>query len=230
MARLRRVVLPGQPHLIIHRGRSGQSVFLDANDRVQYLAGLRASATESGVDIHAYALLPSEVRMLVTPGTAAALALLMQAVGRRYVRAFNQTHRHRGALWEGRFRSTVIDASTHFLACLRFVEASVPAACASALDVSVWSSLAHHLGLRPDSCITEHSNYWSLGNTPFEREAAYRRYVEQVPPIDETLAIMNAALNGWVLGTSEFAARVLDQTGRRPQPLTRGRPRKRADS
>ncbi len=230
MARLRRVVLPGQPHLIIHRGRSGQPVFLDANDCAHYLAGLRASANESSVAIHAYALLHSEVRLLVTPASAAGLAKLMQSVGRRYVRAFNQAHRHSGTLWEGRFRSTVIEAPTHFLACLRFVEASAPAAGAAALDVSVQSSLAHHLGFRPDSCISEHSNYWSLGNTPFEREAAYRRYIEQVPPIDEASTIMGAALNGWVLGTPGFAARVLDQTGRRPQPLARGRPRKQGDS
>jgi len=231
MARLRRAVLPGQPHMIIHRGQSGQAVFSDAADRDHYLAGLRASATEARVAIHAYALLENEVRLLVTPSTVTGLADLMQAVGRQYVPAFNKKYGRSGSPWQGRFRSTVIEAANHFRACLRFVESwgEVETADATrALGGAVWSSAAHHLGTRVDPLISDHPAFWAFGNTPFEREAAYRHFVKQAPAEDEVAAILRAALNGWVLGSPEFVASVGRQTGRRPQPAQRGRPKKGA--
>jgi putative transposase len=226
MARLRRAVLPGQPHMIIHRG---QSVFLDAADHDRYLAGLRASSTEARVAIHAYALLENEVRLLATPSTATGLADLMQAVGRQYVPAFNKKYGRSGSPWQGRFRSTVIEAETHFRACLRFVEARGEVRttdAARALGAVDWSSAAHHLGTRADPLISDHPAFWAFGNTPFEREAAYRQFVKQTPAADEVATILLATLNGWVLGSPEFAAAVGRQTGRRPQPAQRGRPRK----
>ena len=227
MARLRRVVLPGQPHLIIQRGQSGRAVFAHATDRDRYLQALRAGALQSDVGIHAYALLDNEVRLLVTPATATGLADMMQSVGRRYGRAFNQIHGRNGTVWEGRFRSTVIEASTQFRACLRFVETSTSGSGPAMHNKSAASSLGHHLGLRSDPWITEHPCYWAFGNTPFEREAAYRHFIEQAPAADDSSTIVAATINGWVLGSSEFVTHVGEATGRRPHPLARGRPRKR---
>ena len=229
MARLPRVVLPGHPHLIVHRGQSGQAVFLDAADRALYLERLRESAVATRVAVHGYALLATEVRLLVVPETAGGLAQLMQSVGRCYVPAFNKKYARTGTPWEGRFRSTVIEAKRHFLACLRFVEAWGEAAgieAARGADDAPWSSAAHHLGARVDPLVRDHPAFWALGNTPFEREAAYRRFVERARADGEVAAILLAALNGWVLGTPEFSAMVAEQTGRRPQPARRGRPRK----
>ena len=232
MARLPRVVLPGHPHLIIHRGHSGQAVFLDALDRTAYLSSVREAARGARVLVHGYALLPSETRLLVMPETEDGMAELMQSVGRRYVPAFNRKYERSGTPWEGRFRSTVIEAERHFAACLRFVEGWADAAQAGAGgpigagDGPPWSSAAHHLGLKIDPLISDHPVFWAFGNTPFEREAAYRRYAQQAPPDGEVAAILLAALNGWVLGSAEFSALVAQQTGRRPQPARRGRPRK----
>ena len=223
MARLARIVLPGHPHLLIHRGQSGQPVFLDDADRELYLASLRGAAPAARVAVHAYALLANEVRILATPEAAAGLAQLMQSVGRKYVAAFNRRHGRTGTPWEGRFRSTVIEAAQHFPACLRFVEAvGQPAAAAS--------SAPHHSGLQVDPLIVDHPAFWAFGNTPFEREAAYRRFVGEVPAQGEVATILLAALNGWVLGSPEFRAAVAKKTGRRAQPVSRGRPRRREPS
>jgi putative transposase len=230
MARLPRLVMPGHPHVIIHRGHSAQAVFLDGADRSQYLASLRESARAARVAVHGYGLLPSETRLLVTPETDAGLAELMQSVGRRYVPAFNKKYVRTGTPWEGRFRSTVIEAGRHFASCLRFAEgwgeAGQRPAASGGPDDAAASSAAHHLGLRVDPLITAHPAFWAFGNTPFEREAAYRRYAEQKPPESEVATILLAALNGWVLGSADFSALVAQQTSRRPQPAPRGRPRK----
>ena len=217
MARLRRIVVPGHPHLIIHRGRSGMPAFRDAADFHSYVGALAGAARVAQVAVHAYALLPTEVRLLVSPENERGLATLMQAAGRRYVRNFNQKYACSGTPWEGRFRSAVIEHELYFLPCLRFVEG------ASAPDGV--SSAAHHLGLRVDPLIADHPALWGFGNTPFERHAAYRRFVEQAAGEGEVATILHAALNGWVLGSREFAEAVADQTGRRPQRSPRGRPR-----
>ena len=218
MARLRRIVVPGHPHLIIHRGRSGMPAFRDAADLQSYVGALADAARVAQVAVHAYALLPTEVRLLVSPQNERGLATLMQAAGRRYVRNFNQKYACSGTPWEGRFRSAVIEREQYFLPCLRFVEGAGGGS-------DVVSSAAHHLGLRVDPLIADHPALWSFGNTPFERHAAYRRFVEQAADEAEVATILHAALNGWVLGSREYAEAVADQTGRRPQRAPRGRPR-----
>lgn len=218
-------MVPGQAHLIIQRGRSGTAVFRDAADRLGYLRALAEAALSARVAIHAYALLPAEVRLLVSPEDAGGLALLMQASGRRYVRGFNQKYGSTGTPWEGRFRSTVIEPDAYFLPCLRYVEGSADAVNSPGGGADLVSSAAHHLGLGVDPLIADHPAFWGFGNTPFERHAAYRRFLEQAPGEGEVAVILHAALNGWALGSREFAAVVADQTGRRPQRAARGRPK-----
>lgn len=200
-------------------------MFVAAVDRDHYLAGLRESAFDANVMIHAYALLDNEVRLLVTPSTETGLADLMQAVGRRYVGAFNKRHGRSGTPWDGRFRSTVVEPGRCVRECLRLVETAVE--CQAIHDQFEWSSLRHHLGLCSDPLITEHSDYWALGNTPFERQAAYRQFFEQATSASDMATILQAATNGWVLGSPAFATLVCDATGRRPHRLSRGRPRTR---
>ena len=230
MARLPRAVLPGCLHLILLRGRSGQPVCADASDREVYLAALRDSAAEARVAVHAYGLRDGEIRLLATPSTAAGLAATIQATGRRYVRAYNLTHGRSGSPWEGRFRSAVVDATTHFFPCLRFVELDAPEPDPASLPAPPWSSARHHVGLAHSALLTEHPAFWSLGNTPFEREAAYRRYLAE--PLDprEVANILQAAWTGWVIGSPAFAASVQDLTGRRTARLAAGRPRKPRDA
>jgi putative transposase len=202
----------------------------DVADRGLYRACLLDAARAANVAVHAYSLLPTEVRLLVSPHTERGLADLMQAVGRRYVRAFNQKYQLTGTPWEGRFRSAVIEVEAQFLPCLRFVETGTagdpPVPTLVGTEPNHASSLAHHLGLRGDTLVTDHPAFWDLGNTPFDREAAYRRFIDQPVDATEVAAILHAALNGWVLGSQAFADMISDSTGRRPQRIARGRPRK----
>ena len=227
MARLRRIVLPGQAHVIIHRGHNGQRVFVDERDRETYLASLREAAREARVAIHAYGLFGTEVRLLATPSDAAGLARMMQSVGRRFVRLFNLRHGRSGTPWEGRFRSAAIEARAHFLDCLRFVEEAGGGAPARGPgSEGVRSSAAHHLAGRDDGVVQAHPAYWALGNTPFEREAAYRQLASQPIPAPRLAAILHAAMHGWTLGSDAFAAQAADQAQRQARPSSPGRPRK----
>jgi putative transposase len=229
VARLPRLVIPGLPHLIIHRGHGGQSVFLDDEDYALYLRSLTSAAREAGVAMHGYGLLPSEARLLATPSSVEGLAEMMQAVGRRFVPVFNRKHGRGSSPFEGRFRSTVVDPDSHFIVALQVVETLALAsgtALAAAAEPPAWSSLAHHLGIRSDPRLTEHAAFWKLGNTPFEREAGYRQLVEKGVSRSQAESVLHAAATGWALGSEEFAARIGAETGRRSLPLPRGRPRR----
>lgn len=230
MARLARLSIPGEVHHLLLRGHNRQAVFLVDEDRQAFLQALRDAASEHGVAIHAYALLDTEVRLLVTPATGDSLSKAVQALGRRYVPAFNRRHQRTGTLWEGRFRGTVIEGERYFLTAMCAIEASpVPAGLASDARSWPWSSADHHLGGRRDPLVTDHPLYWALGNTPFDREARYRQQLEQGVGMEQLAALMEASSRGWPLGSTAFLARLADLTERPLAPRPRGRPRKSTD-
>lgn len=230
MARLPRLVVPNHLHHVIVRGNNEQSVFIDEADYQQYLNWLRDAARKHGVAVHAYVLLPNRVQLLVTPSDDAGLGKMMQAVGRLYVPYFNARHRRSGSLWEGRFRATVVDAGEHFTDCAHLLDHQPVQAGLSPDMVSwPWSSHAHHIGLRRQPWLTDHPVYWALGNTPFDREAAYQRYCALPPERRSVQAIEEATHKGWALGSDAFKVGLAKLTPRRLQPARRGRPRKAPD-
>jgi putative transposase len=229
VARLPRSVVAGHPHFVIQRGLNGQDVFHDDVDRSAYRQALVQAARDADVAVHGYGLCRDEVRLLVTPSAPQSLSTMMQSVGRRYVRTFNQRHGRNGTPWEGRFRSTVIDAPDWFMRCLQYAESCMagdPGVTEPSLvaDDQQWSSAGHHLGLRINEWISEHALFWAIGNTPFDREVAYRRVLAQALPPSAIEGIRNATLKGWALGSPAFAKSIGALTGRRHEPLARGRP------
>lgn len=229
MARLPRLTAPGLPHHLIQRGNNRQAIFVDEFDCLRFLNDLAELAEIHGLAVHAYVLMPNHVHLLATPGQRETLPRLMQALGRRYVRSYNNRHRRTGTLWEGRYRSTVVETDRYLLACMRYVELNpVRAGLVDDPAAYRWSSYAHHAGLRVDPLLTEHAVYWGLGNTPFERQGAYRRlFADDLGPA-EMEAIRYATHHGWALGARDFAAGVADRAGRRALPRLAGRPRKPA--
>lgn len=111
MARLPRLTLPGYPHHVIQRGNNRQPIFVDRQDRETLLGLLAEQARRHGVAVHAYVLMDNHFHLLATPPSADALPQMMQAVGRSYVRQFNNRHGRSGTLWEGRYRGTVLQPS-----------------------------------------------------------------------------------------------------------------------
>ncbi len=224
MARLNRLSIAHQLHLLIQRAKADQPVLREAADCDAYLACLRDASITHGVAVHAFALTPTDVRLLVTPGTDTALGALLQAIGRRFVNPYNRRHDRSGPLWDGRFRATVVEPQTCFVECLRFVEtAPVRMGLIESAEGWPWSSAAHHAGARHLPGLSEHPQFWRIGNTPFEREAVYRQLLSL--PLDAKPArrLENAALRGWALGSAAFIDNVGALAKRRLVPLPRGR-------
>ncbi|WP_256078733.1 transposase [Massilia sp. YIM B04103] len=230
MARLPRLVVPGQPHYLIQHGLNGQLVCQDADDYQALLGWLRSAARSYKVALHAYVLLPGQLHLLATPATTDGLGQMMQWVGRYYVPYFNQKYRRAGTLWQGRYKTAVIDAEHYLLACSRYIEfAPVRAGQAAWPQDYPWSSYAHHAGIKPDGMITDHPLYWALGNTPFQREAAYSDLAGRGLGGAETAAIEAAVLKGWPLGSDKFKTELQQRMKRQVLPAKRGRPFKVKD-
>lgn len=229
MARLPRLSVADHAHVLVQRGHEGQPVFRDEVDRKLFAKLLGESARAEQVTLHAYALHDDHIRLLATPATATGLSRLMQTLGRRYGTAFNRRHERRGSLWEGRFRATVIEAERYLLPATLFIELEPPSPAHPPHTGGggvMASSLAHHLGTMPDPLVSDHPVFWRLGNTPFERDLAYGRLVEQGMSFAERRELADAVERGWPLGSKAFVDRLSTLTTRRLAPLKRGRPLK----
>ena len=225
MARLPRLTVPGYPHHLIQRGNNRQAIFATQPDYELLLGLLDENARKYEVDVHAYVLMTNHFHVLATPNTEHGLPLLMQAVGRRYVRHFNRQQGRTGTLWEGRYRSTLIQADRHLLACMAYMDLNpVRAGLAARAADYPWSSHAHYSGLRADKLVTPHSLYWTLGNTPFAREAAYAELVAAGISEPQRRALTESTLRGWALGEPDYVADLQKRTERRVAKAQAGRP------
>jgi putative transposase len=223
MARLPRICSAGIPQHIIQRGNNRQICFGGDEDFAAYAQWLEDCSRKSQVAIHAWVFMTNHVHLLVTPKTDDGVSRMMQTLGRHYVRYFNHTYSRTGTLWEGRFKSCVVDAENYLLVCQRYIELN-PVRASMVTDPGdyPWSSYrANGLG-QPAKLWTPHRVYRELGETAADRAAAYRTlFVGQIDP-----AIINqirqATHQGMALGNDRFKQEMERLTQRRVSPLKRG--------
>lgn len=226
MARLPRLTWPGHVHHVIQRGNNRQTIFARDSDHQLLLDLIAEHSQRLQVSVHAYVLMSDQFHLLATPQTLEGIPQLMQAVGRRYVRLFNDSNGRTGTLWEGRYRSTLVQAERYLLACMAYLDLNpVRAGVVAEPAEYKWSSHAHYIGRTVDRLITPPALYWELGNTPFSRELAYTEMVHFgiSPAVQE--AITASVLRGWPLGDQQFAQDLQQKTERRTAPARPGRPR-----
>ena len=225
MARLPRLTVPGYPHHIIQRGNNRQAIFSGPTDYQRLLALLDENARKFGVALHAYVLMTNHFHLLATPSTADGLPQMMQAVGRSYVRYFNDRQHRSGTLWEGRYRSTLIETDRYLLACMAYIDLNpVRAGIVREAKDYPWSSHGHYAGLRVDKMVTPHALFWSLGNTPFAREKAYGDLVNAGISSEQQAALTGSVQGGWALGDTNFVTELQKRTERRVNKASAGRP------
>jgi len=223
MARLPRIGSPGIPQHIIQRGNNRQACFGSDRDFAAYAHWLEECARQSGVAIHAWVFMTNHVHLLATPETPNAVSHMMQTLGRRYVRYFNRAYQRTGTLWEGRFKSCVIDAENYLLLCQRYIELNpVRAGMVNHPGDYAWSSyrtngLGHAAKLR-----TPHQAYCELGRSAADRAAAYRALFTGQMESTQLEQIRLATNQGMVLGSDRFKDNVERLTQRRVYPLKRG--------
>ena len=227
MARLPRLYLPGCAQHVIQRGNNRQACFFDEADHKAYLSFLQESSVKHGVSIHAFVLMTNHTHLLMTPSNESGVSRLMQTLGRRYVRYINHTYQRSGTLWEGRYKSTLVDSESYLLTVYRYIELNpVRAEMVDHVSEYPWSSYRHNASETEIKLITEHESYQALGTDPEARQKHYRSLFKGRMS-DKTLSDIREATNkSWVLGDDRFKAEIERVTGRRAEPLGRGGDRK----
>lgn len=225
MARLPRIQLSDIPQHIIQRGNNRSFCFAAEQDYVAYLHWLTEYSEKHSVDIHSWVLMTNHVHLLCTPRKPKAISLLMQSLGRRYVPYFNHKYRRTGTLWEGRFKSCLIDDVSYLLQVYKYIELN-PVRASMVVEPSeyLWSSYQiNALGKRSALC-TPHQVYLDLGANASERQEIYRSLFKH--HLDGTL-IENIRLSlnkSLALGSERFKSEIEQSCGRRVRKAKLGRP------
>ncbi|MDO7711581.1 MAG: transposase [Pseudomonadota bacterium] len=227
MSRASRLVVAGQPHHVIIRGNNREPIFIAEEDYRFYLEKLNDACVKHQCDLHTYVLMTNHVHLLITPHKDESLAKVMQMVGRYYVQYFNYSYRRTGTLWEGRYKSTLIDSDAYALICYRYIELNpVRAGMVDEPAQYPWSSYrANALGERNDMLIA-HELYVGLAETSEHRLVQYRALFENYISLTQIENIRDATNKSWVLGNDHFRHKIEQQLGRRLSPAAKGGDRK----
>jgi putative transposase len=220
--------MPGVPLHIIQRGNNRQSCFFADEDYGFYLEWLKDYSQKTDCSIHAYALMTNHVHLLLTPQKVESAGNLMKLLGQRYVQYINRTYKRSGTLWEGRFRSSIIEQHHYLFICQRYIEMNpVRAGIVNHPGEYLWSSYRiNGRGDRSD-LITQHVLYQDLGHDDEERQLAYRELFRHELEPGEIDKIRKATNGNFALGSGRFAGEISEILGRRVTPGKAGRPRKK---
>lgn len=229
MPRRARLLVPGVPVHLIQRGNNRSACFYADEDYRFYLDHLAEQAAKHDCAIHAWCLMTNHVHLLLTPRHADSLGRLMKALGQRYVQYVNRTYRRSGTLWEGRFRSCLLQEEAWVLACYRYIELNpVRAGTVEHPAEYRWSSYRANAQGEVGNLLAPHRLYLALAPEDEARREAYRElFRHELEPgrVDE---IRQATNGNFVLGDSRFAAEVERMLGRRAVRGKAGRPFKKS--
>jgi len=209
MARKPRVDPGGYTYHVTQRGNNRDACFFAEEDYRFYRDCIKQSADKYAVAVHAYVLMTNHVHLLVTTKQNGDLSRFMQHIGRRYVRYVNHAYKRSGTLWEGRFKSSVVDVEHYLLACYRYIELNpVRAGMTQRPSEYPWSSARWHgFGLK-DEIVKDHPIYGALGATKEARTIAYRELFRTEMDEDLIHEMGETFSQEKMLGSSRFLAQV----------------------
>ena len=225
MARLPRIDVVDIAQHVIQRGNNRQACFGSESDMAAYASWLQEYAAKFSVEIHAWVLMTNHVHLLVTPRIKSGVSHMMQSLGRRYVQYYNYTYQRSGTLWEGRYKSCVVQDDLYLLECYRYIELNPVRAgmVAQPRDYS-WSSYKVNIYERESAMCTPHPRYLELGQDERERGKVYREFVLSGVDDENINQIRLMTNSGMVLGSERFMDEIESLCGRRVRAKKAGRP------
>lgn len=218
-------MLSDVPVHVIQRGNNRQQCFYEEQDRSFYLFHLGRLLGWAGCALHAYCLMTNHIHLLLTSASLDGCARLMKHLGQLHTQYVNRTYGRSGTLWEGRFRSCLVQSEEYVLACYRYIELNpVRAGISPHPRQYTWSSYrANAEGLR-NTLVTPHGEYRRLGNVDTQRRRAYQELFDSTLE-SERIDEIRAATNGnFALGSEPFRREVSAALGRRAERGRPGRP------
>lgn len=221
-------MLPGIAVHVVQRGNNQADCFFEQEDREFYLFHLSRFLPRAFCRLHAYCLMTNHVHLLLTTEQADGCALLMKSIGQLYAQYVNKRYDRSGYLWQGRFKSCLVQSEDYALACYRYIELNpVRAGLTRRPDEYPWSSYGANAIGQPASFLGPHDEYQRLGRTPAERQAVYRDLFGQIQLPQQLDEIRAATNGGYALGNASFKRAMARALGRRVEKGSAGRPAQR---
>jgi putative transposase len=200
MARPPRLHAAGLTQHIINRGNNRCDIFRAEKDYSFFLTSLRDAADRYFLEVHSYALMTNHLHLLVTPRVDRALSKVMHLLGTKYVGYFNHRYTRTGRLFEGPFKSMVIETETYWFTCMRYVELNpVRAGLVTEPGDYRWSSYRANAWGREDDIVVPHSLYLSLGGSADSRQQSWREICREAIPPEELFEVRDAVRRGGAL-------------------------------
>lgn len=224
MARTPRIHVPGFPQHVMLRGNNRAHLFHEDADRFMFLRYLEPALKAHGAALHAYVLMSNHVHMVMTGSAEQSISAVMQSLGRRFCRYFNAKHGRTGTVFEGRFKSSLIETDRYFFTCMRYAELNpVRAGMVDRPMHYPWSSHSSNAAGDPCGMLTPHGLYIALGLRSDGRGKAYQGLFEQEIPASDLNAIRAAINCNRALGGPDFLERLKGSLGRPVAPTPRAR-------
>lgn len=221
-----RLCFEGAIYHVTARGDNRESTFLDGEDYKKYLALLERNKAQLQFKLHAYALMPNHIHLLLEPGTTATVSRIMQGLTIAYTKWFNARHRRVGHVFQGRFRSRLIERDVYLLVASRYVHRNpVRAKLVRQPADYVWSSYRAYVNTQGDSggFVDQGLVLALVGQDPSTQRVRYREFVEGAFWSEDSSS--TAWLTQPVVGSAEFVQAISVRFGlraplRHPSPNT----------
>ncbi len=207
---------------IISRGNNRYCLFAKDEDRVCYLTALRELKEENKIDIFHYCLMNNHVHLVVWVRAQHTLSKCIKQLNLRYFNYYKKTYGYTGCLWQGRFKSNIIDTDTYLLQCGKYIELNpVRAQIVSSPEEYRFSSYRYYAYGISDGLITPSLAYLGLSNSEENRRKQYIAFV-----VDSNIINSRKLKAQLFIGSDLFIRKLEEYYMIRNRSLDRGRPKK----
>jgi putative transposase len=211
----------------MNRGNNGADVFGEEGDQGAFLEALERTRGRYPFRLYGYCLMTNHFHLLLKPDRRQSISRILQSLTVAHTSRYHKGHGSMGHVWQGRFKSPVIQDDGHLLVVLRYIEANpLRAGLVSDLARYRWSSFPAHGHGQPDPLLDSLPEYEGLGRTPAERQARWRQKVLVPQKERELAAVRDSVRSGRPLGEPDFVTAHAEALGIDLNPRPRGRPRR----
>jgi REP element-mobilizing transposase RayT len=213
MARKPRIHYPGALYHVILRGNARQDIFLGDEDRSRYFLLFQEGIERFGHRVHAYSLMTNHVHLALQVGNIP-LSRIMQNLSFRYTKWFNWRHNRNGHLFQGRYKSILVDADEYLVQLSAYLHLNpVRAGMVQSPADYPWSSHRAYLGRESITWLTTESVLGYFGGTQAKARRLFDEYVrERISEGHRKEFHRGEGSDIRVLGGDNFVERTLIQT------------------
>ena len=225
MPRPLRSIAPGLIYHVINRGNNRQQIFFDDADFVAFLKAMSDLRERKPFELYGYCLMSNHFHLLLRP-LQDDISRVVQSLLVSHTQRYHKFRRSSGHVWQGRFKSPVIQDDDHLLTVLRYIEANpLRAKMVRRAGDYAWSSFAAHgLGDR-NEFLSECQPYLEQSEYPKVRQRRWSAYVHQTPTEEEVAAIRRSVERSLPYGDRPWVERLSAKLGLDLTIRPRGRPR-----